>query len=228
MAFTDAIFDGQAELAGVTALKLDILVHLDTFLETHEAVGVVVGSFEELLRLMRPTVLVDARMRKREQPEVQRELASLTIGLGPNFIAGKTTDLAIETAWGDDLGKIIDQGPTHQLAGEPRSIEGMGRERLVYAPHEGVFKTNREIGELVQDGEIVGCINTTAIRAPLDGCLRGLTRSGVLVSTGTKIIEVDPRGLEAKITGIGERPNRIAEGVLQAIEHWHNSEATCS
>jgi molybdate transport system regulatory protein len=32
----------------------------------------------------------------------------LTIGLGPNFVVGQTTDLAIETQWGEDLGEVLD------------------------------------------------------------------------------------------------------------------------
>ena len=55
----------------------------------------------DVLAAVLPDVLVDARMRKRAQPETQRGLAPLTIGLGPNFVAGQTTDLAVETQWGD-------------------------------------------------------------------------------------------------------------------------------
>ena len=40
-------------------------------------------------------------MRKRAVPERQRGIAPLTIGLGPNFIAGDTADLAIATMWGE-------------------------------------------------------------------------------------------------------------------------------
>lgn len=36
----------------------------------------------------------------------------------------------------------------------------------------------------------------------------------------TKVIEVDPRIRDAQVFGIGERPARIAEGVLTAIQHW--------
>ncbi|BCU06426.1 hypothetical protein [Allochromatium tepidum] len=59
-----------------------------------------------LVRL-RPAILVDARMRKRQVPEDQRHPAPLTIGLGPGFIAGGQVHLAVETAWGEDLGRLI-------------------------------------------------------------------------------------------------------------------------
>jgi len=40
----------------------------------------------------------------------------------------------------------------------------------------------------------------------------------VHVEAGAKVVEVDPRGDVSKVTGIGERPRRIGEGVLRAIE----------
>jgi hypothetical protein len=33
-------------------------------------------------------------------------------------------------------------------------------------------------------------------------------------AAGTKVVEVDPRGRVDEVRGIGERPRRIAEGVL--------------
>jgi xanthine dehydrogenase accessory factor len=55
------------------------------------------------------------------------------------------------------------------------------------------------------------------LRAPLEGILRGLVHDGVPVAEGAKVIEVDPRGDLTKVYGIGPRPRRIAEGVLEAI-----------
>ena len=48
--------------------------------------------------------------------------------------------------------------------------------------------------------------------------VRGVTRDGVPVSKGTKVIEVDPRGDAALVRGIGERPARIAASVVRAID----------
>lgn len=126
----------------------------------------------------------------------------------------------METSWGDELGQVLARGPTRPLAGEPRLIAGHGRDRYVYAPLDGVFRTTRRIGDAVGAGDVVAHIGTTLLRAPLDGRLRGLTRDGVPVVAGTKVIEVDPRGAAAVVRGIGERPARIAEGVLHAMQAW--------
>ena len=71
------------------------------------AIPVVDEPFERVVEALRPQVVLDARMRKRENPEFQRGVAPLTIGLGPNFVAGENVDLVVETAWGEQMGEII-------------------------------------------------------------------------------------------------------------------------
>jgi xanthine dehydrogenase accessory factor len=215
MAFADAIFDGACELAGVRARRIDDVAQLDAGGDGD--VLLTTAPLEDVLAAARFDVLVDARMRKRVQPERQLGLAPLTIGLGPNFVAGKTTDLAIETQWGDRLGAVVEEGPTRALRGEPRDFDGHGRDRFIYAPVAGVMRTQAQIAQRVRAGEPVAAIGQEQLRAPLDGILRGLVHDGVPVDAGAKVLEVDPRGDVAKVTGIGVRPARIAQGVRAAM-----------
>lgn len=217
MALTDAIFDGTCSLDGVTAVRVDDVEALRTAVGAEDAVAVSVADLREVLDALAPDVLVDARMRKRATPEAQLGLAPLTIGLGPNVVAGETTDLAIETQWGDDLGAVLASGSTRPLGGEPRTFDGHARDRFVYAPVAGVFRTVASIAQRVQAGEIVATIGDDRLAAPLDGILRGLVHDGVAVAEGAKVVEVDPRGDLSKVYGLGPRPNQIAEGVLEAI-----------
>jgi xanthine dehydrogenase accessory factor len=219
MAFTDAFFDGSVKLDGVFACRLDTLDCIIELASGRLFIPLVAEQFETALAAAPWFALVDARMRKRAVPECQRRFAPLTIGLGPGFIAGDSVDVAIETAWGDRLGSLINNGPTGVLAGEPQPIDGVGRERLVYAPADGIWHTRRAIGDVVEAAKLIGWIGETPIVAPLSGVLRGLTRDGVPCARGTKIVEVDPREPgKALVSGLGERPRRIAEGVVKAIE----------
>ena len=217
MAFTDAMFDDGATLEGVTGRRTQDIFSIRRMFDRREEIPLVAGNFAKFLDYLRPQVLIDARMNKRSMPERQTGLAPLTIGLGPNFVAGETTDLVVETAW-QALGSIIDSGSSLPLAGEPRPINGHGRERYVYAPAEGRFETACGIGAKVSRGETVACIGAALIRSPLDGCLRGITHTGAAVKAGTKVVEVDPRGDPAKAFGIAERPGRIALAVLSVID----------
>jgi xanthine dehydrogenase accessory factor len=216
MAFTDAVFDGDALLDGVRAVRVDELSSLEDEL-TNSSIAVSVRNFEALLLAFRPDILVDARMRKRQTPEHQMDLAPFTIGLGPNFTAKDTTHVVIETTWGEALGAVITDGTPQPHEGEPRIIGGYGIERVVYSPVAGIFGTNLDIGDRVTVGEIVAHVDAVSLVAPLDGRLRGLTRSGVPVVERTKVIEIDPRGAGAVISGIGERPAKIAIGVIRAV-----------
>jgi len=218
MAFADAIFDGACELDGVRARRIDDIIGLAPAAAAREEVCITTAGLGFVLADVQPEVLVDARMRKHDLPERQLDLAPLTIGLGPGFVAGETTHLAIETQWGDALGAVVTAGATRALAGEPRSFEGHARDRFVYAPLAGVLRTEAAIGDRVRAGELVAMIDGEALTAPLDGILRGLTHDDVPVTRGLKVIEVDPRGDRSKVIGVGPRPRRIAEGVLRALE----------
>ena len=216
MALTDAVFDGEASLAGVGAKRIDQLFALNGHARL-TTIAVSVHELDVLLETYHPDILIDARMRKRQIPERQIHLAKCTIGLGPNFVAPQTTHLVIETAWGEALGAVITQGAASPQEGAPRTLGGFGIERVVYAPAPGIFVSDFAIGDDVAAGQVIAHVGSRPLTAPLGGRLRGLTRSGVPVAGGTKVIEIDPRGDAAVTTGIGDRPAKIAEGVLWAI-----------
>jgi xanthine dehydrogenase accessory factor len=217
MAFADAIFDGWAILDSLTGLHVKNATELRQALNAGDVVAVASNPFAEVIEATAWTAVIDARMRKRAVPERQRGIAPLTIGLGPNFVAGETVDLAIETSWGERLGAVLEAGPTLPLSGEPRPIGGVGRARFVYAPVGGRFETSAQIGDRVEKSAVIATIGCVALPAPIGGVIRGLTRNGVEVASRTKVIEVDPRSDPAAAFGLGERPRRIAEGVLKAL-----------
>ncbi len=228
MAFADAVFDGTVVLEGVVAQRAETVEAVERLLEARTAVPLVIeDDLVELVARYRPDVVIDARMRKRAQPTPLRGLAQLTIGLGPGFVAGALVDVAIETSW-EELGAVRWEGANLPLAGEPREIAGHSRDRYVYAPCAGVWRTERRIGEVVAAGDLVAVLcceggERYEIRAPISGAIRGLTRDGVPVAVGTKVLEIDPRGPAGQWQGLGERPRRVAEGVLAAITAWRGA-----
>ena len=116
------------------------------------------------------------------------------------------------------MGALVESGGTLPLSGEPRMLGGAGRDRFVYAPLAGRFHTQARIGDAVTAGQARGAaLEGASIVAPVAGVLRGLTARGARVVAGQKVVEVDPRGDRALCFGIGERPRRIAAGVLEAL-----------
>src|SRR6266545_4990614 len=127
MSFTDALYDSLATLAGVLGKRARGAADLPPMVRCRRAVALSDLPIADVFQLLSLDVLVDARMRKRVTPESQRGLAPLVIGLGPKYEAGVNADIVVETAWGDDLGKVIRSGRCRDFASEPQLMAGHGR-----------------------------------------------------------------------------------------------------
>jgi xanthine dehydrogenase accessory factor len=217
MAFVDVMYDGVCVLEGLAARRADNLMQLGAILGDRAAIPLAPVSIAELCDYFRPNVFIDARVSRRRRPQPFIHLAPHTIGIGPNLMAGIDSHAVIESAWGEQLGAVILNGCTMPHRGDPPSIGGYARERFVYAPCAGRFHSDRRIGDHVCAGEQVAWIDGTPLSAPLTGCLRGLTRSGVPVSANERVVEIIPEGSDAQIFGLGERPRAIAQGVASAL-----------
>lgn len=217
MALVDAMYSGAAILDGIPGRKFVDCADAENSGFPGNCIAIVDTPKHEVLRLWRPDILVDARMRKYEVPERILGQAPLAIGLGPGFEAGHGADAVIETAWGHKLGEAIWSGRALPASGEPRKIGGHGRKRYAYSPAAGRWSTTRDIGDSVSEGEPIGDVGGQRLVAPLSGTLRGVSASGADVQAHTKIAEIDTSRDLARAFGVGRRPERIAQGVLHAL-----------
>jgi xanthine dehydrogenase accessory factor len=217
MAFTDAVFDGVACLEGVVARCVTDVASVHACWRTRDCIPVVTLA-ENLLTAAIPfDVVVDATMR-RERPRTDlRAMAPCVIGLGPGYAPGINCHVAVETQWGDAMGTVLRDRPAAERSGGPRPLDGVTRERFVVAPSSGAWSTTAELGQRVQRGDVLGSLGGVPLVAPIDGHLRGLTRDGLQVTAGQRLLEVDPRQAP-EIAGLGERPLAIARGVLAALQ----------
>ena len=92
----------------------------------------------KLISELRPEVVVDAIIAKRNLGTC-RDMAPLTIALGPGFKASDDVDAVIETKRGHTLGRIIYNGSAIPNTGIPGIIEGYGMERVMHSPCGGTF-----------------------------------------------------------------------------------------
>lgn len=212
--FAEAVYRGEWAVEGVRA-RLARSPEEARDLARGGWVAVLAPEGDALTRL-KPAVLVDARMAKRNLG-TRKEEAPVVIGLGPGFTAGVDCHAAVETWEGPELGRVYLQGgplpPTHQ----PCRIESFAEERVIRAPQGGVLETLREIGDLVEEGDPVARIDNAVLHAPISGVIRGLVHSGVEVHPGMKVAEIDPRRDPALPCKISTRSLRIAEGVAEAL-----------
>lgn len=182
-------------------------------------VPVVTEAYAEVLNVIRPTVVVDAILAKRNIG-TRMEDASFVIGVGPGFVAGDDVDVVVETMRGHRLGRCIYDGPAIPNTGVPGSIGGFTKERVHYAPEEGLFTARRHIGENVEKGEVIGFVNDAPVVAKITGVLRGILKTGLMVTNGFKLADIDARADEASCFSISDKAMSVGGGVMEALSAW--------
>jgi xanthine dehydrogenase accessory factor len=226
MAFTEAVYSGSAALEGVRAERVELL-DAPVIAGTGVVPVVVAADARVAAAMLKPDVLVDARMNKRVAPEPQIGQAPLVIALGPGVRVGVTADLAIETNRGPNEGAVLTSGETDANTGVvvPEHLPEGGGPRHAYAPAAGTWETAFGIGDPVESGTVLGRVAGLDVTAPVAGLLRGITRSGAMVAEGTRVADVDPWRAPERARGITRHSQTIADGVLRAIrEHARHGE----
>ncbi|MDL2253492.1 EF2563 family selenium-dependent molybdenum hydroxylase system protein, partial [Ruminococcaceae bacterium OttesenSCG-928-I18] len=180
------------------------------------AIPVVEDPDATLAAQLQPDFLVDAILAKRNLG-TNRQMAPVTIGLGPGFTAPDDVDAVVETMRGHILGRVILQGSALADTGMPGLLGGKTAERVVHAPCGGTARHHHTIGDQVKQGETLFFIDSTPVPSPLDGILRGLIADGMQVKKGLKCADVDPRDpSEVDYTTISDKARCIGGAVLEA------------
>jgi len=218
VSFANAIYEGEFSVEGVTARRVqdpgDTLKILQVFAKGQ--IPVLIDPEAEAVRALHPTVLVDARMTKK-QAELIREPVKLILGLGPGFLAGENCHAVIETNRGHNLGRVIWGGAAEVDTGLPEAVVERRAERVLRAPTDGELKVLANICDHLEAGQPVAQIAGLLVEAPFTGVLRGLLYPGVRVHAGLKIGDVDPRDDPSYCTQVSEKSLAVAGGVLEAI-----------
>lgn len=215
VSFAQCLYSNEAEVEGIIAKHAKCCSDILPILQ-QDCIPVLVDKDCCSLSEIKPRFVVDAVLAK-QNLGTHKNMAPITIALGPGFIAGEDCHAVIETNRGHYLGKIIYQGTAQENTGIPGNIGGYTHERVLRAPCDGAMKTHVELGEIVNEGDIVGYVNDTPIYAPISGMVRGLLSQGLGVTEGFKIGDIDPRGQGADYTTISDKARAIAGSVLEAM-----------
>ncbi|MFH0915295.1 MAG: selenium-dependent molybdenum cofactor biosynthesis protein YqeB [bacterium] len=214
VAFAEAVYEGRTTVAGVEGVRAEDAGEVRPLLE-RGMIPVLVDPEAAIRHELAPSLLVDAIMAKRNLGTSITD-APAVVALGPGFTAGVDVHAVIETKRGHTLGHVIDRGGALPNTGVPGEVGGFGEERVLRSPTSGVFAGEREIGAAVGRGEIVGHVGDSPVRSRLDGVLRGVLRSGLEVTAGFKVGDVDPRATREHCFLVSDKALAIAGGVLEA------------
>lgn len=180
------------------------------------SVAVFVDPDGELKRLWRPDVIIDARIAKRNLDN-RLDDAPLVIGYGPGLVVGRDVHVVVETRRGHDLGRVITEGAASPDTGVPGEIAGVGAARVLRAPAAGVLQTRREIGDLVQAGDVIAQVGSQLVKSAIAGVVRGLLSCGVSVEEKQKLGDVDPRGDPTACTTLSDKTRTLSGAALEII-----------
>ena len=217
----EAVYEGETTVEGLRAVRVASLAEADA-VWAQNAVPVLVDPKGSCLTAAKPAVLVDAIIAKKNLGTT-RDMAPLTIALGPGFVAGQDVDVVVETKRGHRLGRILREGAAIPNTGIPGVIGGYGRERVIHAAAAGTFVDLHRIGDIVEAGELIAQIEgadgtITPVTTQITGILRGLLRSGYPVTPGFKVADVDPRKEElSNCFLISDKARCIAGSVLELV-----------
>ena len=220
VAFCEAVYQG-------TQTVEDMICYLAESLEQAEQLlwegklAVLVDPTGESIPKLKPLAVVDAILAKKNLG-TKRNIAPITVALGPGFTAGEDVDAVIETKRGHNLGRVLWEGSAAQNTGIPGIIGGYGKERVIHCPAKGILRNVKKVTDTVSKGETIAVVETedgiVPVEATLDGILRGLIRDGYPVQVGFKMADIDPRADEyLNCFTISDKARCIAGGVLEAI-----------
>lgn len=228
VAFCEAVYEGKMQVEDMNCYRAENLNQAKEIMRTGSPALLIDPSGECIRQLKEMNdgewnyiALVDAILAKKNLGTT-KDMAPLTIGLGPGFCAGEDVDVVIETKRGHNLGRIIRQGSAYPNTGIPGIIGGYGAKRVIHAPAAGRMKNRSKIGDIVEAGQVLAVIEgedgSTEVSATIDGLLRGLIRDDYPVTKGFKIADIDPRKEElANCFTISDKARCIAGSVLEVI-----------
>ena len=222
VAFSEAVYGGSQRVEDVTCVRADSRKQAMAYLLAGK-LPVLVDPAGQSIPWFQPLAVVDATVAKKNLG-TRRDMAPITVALGPGFTAGVDVDAVVETKRGHSLGKVLYSGSAAPNTGIPGVIGGYGKERVIHSPAAGILRNVARITDTVTKGQTIAVVETAQgevpVTATLDGLLRGLIRDGYLVSAGFKIADIDPRAEEYdNCFTISDKARCIAGGVLEAILH---------
>lgn len=223
VAFSEAVYDGAQKVEDVTCYLAKDFGEAEASLREGR-LTMIVDPKAEAVEKFQPFALVDAILAKRNIGTT-RDMAQVTIGLGPGFTAGEDVDVAIETMRGHNLGRLLYTGSPLPDTRTPGNIGGYTKERVIHANAEGILRNCAKITDTVAKGDVIARIerkdgSSADVTATIPGLLRGLIRDGYPVWEGFKIADIDPRITEYdNCFTISDKARCIAGGVLEAVMH---------
>ena len=227
VAFSEAMYRGQAKVERITCYKAKNLIEAKDRLKKGELV-MLEDPTARSVKELKPQVLVDAIL-SHGTNGTTKDMAEHTIALGPGFCAGRDVDVVVETMRGHNLGRLIYEGFSARSQDIQSSTvgESANMEHLIFAPEAGTVDVLSTISLMVKKGEPLAVLHTEdgrdiEIKATIDGVLRGALHRGSKVKKEQKIADIHPTMGQEECFTISDKARCVAGSVLEAVMVWEN------
>ena len=224
VSLAQCVYDGTYKVEGLESVLVkndeDVRENIEKIIN-EKKIPVVIDPAGDLIKLLKPKVLVDAILAKKNLG-TSMDMADIVIAMGPGFEAQRDVHAVIETMRGHDLGRVIYSGFALKDTGIPGLIAGEGVNRVVKSPCKGIVKTIKNIGDTVAKGEVILKVDETDVEATLTGVIRGMIMDGYKVREGFKIADIDPRDVKDNCYTISDKARTLGGAVLEAILNLGN------
>ncbi len=218
VALSSAVADGEVSVEGLVGRRVDRATEVPPLAATGTVPVLVTPQLPDLDR----SIVVDARLAKTAL-DTTRADAPFVVGLGPGFEAGSTCHAVVETARGHHLGRVIWNGDAEPDTGTPGEIGGEGATRVLRSTVSGRARWDHAIGDVVEEGTVLGDVGGVEVVAPFRGVVRGLIADGTDVPAGCKVGDVDPRADPSACHEISDKALAVGGGVVEAVLAWLGS-----
>jgi len=218
VAFSQCIYDGTAQVEGIRAQHAH---------SAEEAAAILAGGAipvladpDAVIRGRMPfDGLVDAILAKRNLGTSITD-APVVIALGPGFTAGVDCHAVVETQRGHHLGRLLTSGSAAPNTGVPGDIGGYTTQRIIRSCGDGIFHPAVNIGDQVQEGDLVARVDSQPVYAQMPGIVRGMLPEGCPVYRGMKAGDIDPRCAREHCFTVSDKARAIGGGVLEGLYYF--------
>jgi xanthine dehydrogenase accessory factor len=221
VSFCEALFEKKMEVEGVVGTLVRDRAGLAAAWDRKQ-IGVMIDPGWKIIGELKPDVVVDAILAKKNLG-TRIDEAPVVIGVGPGFSAPDTVHAAIESNRGSNLGRVIYIGGTEQHTGMPGEKAGYRWERVLRAPHAGMVRCVKSIGDTVRAGDTVLYVDGTPVQAAMAGILRGCIRE-MEVRENEKLGDIDPGSDPSCCRTVSDKARAVGNGVLEAITNLVRNE----
>lgn len=214
VSFSEAVYKKETTVEEVKAVLADDVEKIPEILREGN-IAVIVDEKASCIKDLKPDFVIDAILAKKNLSTTLND-ADVVIGVGPGFTAKEDCHAVVETKRGHYLGRVYYEGSAIENTGVPGDIGGYTTQRIIRSPQYGVFNPIFEIGDKVEKGEVVACVDSTPIVSEISGILRGILQKGTKVSPFMKSGDIDPRCEKEHCYTVSDKALAVGGGVLEA------------